>query len=159
MFENLVDEFIKQYYNENNLDDYVCFFTGGVDESKIDKIEKQLKIFLPNDYKSFLKKYGMIFAFGFDILGCGYSNTFPVIETTLDYRKLGLPNDYIVIKDDDEFLYCINSNDSDISTVYLWLPDGLLPQFEEESLWKFVYKNLEESLDCFQDFQEDDNAN
>lgn len=82
-------------------------FTGGVDESKIELIEKKLDVNLPNSYKWFLQTYGMGGIFGVEILGCGKSILPSVVIQTERYRDLGLPKDYVVIENCDEFAFCL----------------------------------------------------
>lgn len=158
MFNKKVDDFIKNNINEFDFDKYTLFYTGNVDNNKITKIENTLNIKLPKDYINFLLKYGMIFAFGFNILGCGKSNTFPVIKTTLSYRNLGLPQEYVVIENCDEYVYCIKCslNQTLQSSVYFWMPDGLEPQLKEVDFWKYIYKRLLESKENFDNLNDDE---
>lgn len=93
-------EFIKE--NADELD-----FTGGVDESNVKFIEKELNVSLSSSYKWFLKTFGMGGIFGVEILGFGKSTPPSVISQTERYRKLGLPLKYVVIENCDEFVYCL----------------------------------------------------
>lgn len=103
MNENQLMEFIKEHADP--LD-----FTGGVDKNKIEFIESELKVNLPESYKNFLRRYGMGGIFGVEILGYGKSSTASVVIQTKRYRKLGLPLEYVVIENCDEFAYCLATN-------------------------------------------------
>ncbi|MDE6776048.1 MAG: SMI1/KNR4 family protein, partial [Ruminococcus sp.] len=125
--------------------DYIyddLFISGGVPAEKISFIEKNLDIELDAEYKSFLMKYGMIMGYGVEILGCGRNGTFPVIEQTLRYRKSGLENDYIVIRNADEWVYCLNVKTGAVSS---WDITGKNHIIVSDSFDKYVLEELEES--------------
>ncbi|WP_040949838.1 SMI1/KNR4 family protein [Gorillibacterium massiliense] len=83
-------------------------FTGGVLDTDIAKIEGELKVVFPQSYRWFLENYGSGGLFGVDILGCGKSVIPSVVSNTNRLRILGLPSEYIVIEDCDEFFYCLD---------------------------------------------------
>lgn len=97
---------IHEFISQNQ--DYVNF-TGGIDENKIRDIEEILKVRFPDSYKCFLRKYGYGAAYGREILGCGKGEVPSVIAETLRFRKLGLPNQYVVIENCDEWIYCLDT--------------------------------------------------
>lgn len=94
---------------EENQEDELDF-TGGVDENKIKSIEVGLQIELPNSYKWFLRTYGKGGVLGVDILGFGKIVPPSVTSQTEIYRKSGLPLEYVVIENCDEFLYCLDTS-------------------------------------------------
>ncbi|MFE5320345.1 SMI1/KNR4 family protein [Paenibacillus sp. NPDC056579] len=86
-------------------------FTGGISDNDIEKIECKLNVEFPRSYKWFLGNYGSGGMFGVDILGCGKSNNPSVVINTERLRNnLGLPHEYIVIENCDEFYYCLDTN-------------------------------------------------
>ncbi|MGZ0050647.1 SMI1/KNR4 family protein [Brevibacillus gelatini] len=87
-------------------------FTGGVADEVIEKVEGELKVKFPQSYKWFLKNYGSGGIFGVDILGCGKSSIPSVVSNTQRLRNLGLPLEYIVIENCEEFFYCLDTRNS-----------------------------------------------
>ena len=85
-------------------------FTGGVGHNKILDVENTLNVTLPESYKWFLREYGHGGMVGVEILGVGLSSVPPVVEFTLRYRKLGLPNSFVVISNVDEWVYCLETS-------------------------------------------------
>ena len=85
-------------------------FTGGVEEDKIKDIEVKLNVNFPESYKNFLRKYGYGAAYGREVLGSGKSEVPSVVAETLRFRKLGLPEQYVVIQNCDEWIYCLDTD-------------------------------------------------
>jgi hypothetical protein len=73
------------------------FFTGGVKEEEIIKIENELNVKLPESYKWFLSHYGYGGIGGTTIEGVLPNGNLTVVEQTLYYRKHGLPEHLIVL--------------------------------------------------------------
>lgn len=84
--------------------------TGGVSRTEIEKMESELNIKLPDSYKWFLEKYGQCGVSGTMIYGIAKNNIHRASISTTDYRKKGLPNNYCVICDVDEWVYCLDTN-------------------------------------------------
>lgn len=84
------------------------FFTGEISENQINEIEKILNITLPKKYKAFLRKYGLIIGYGIEILGCGKGTESSLVRETKRNRKFGLPEKFIVIRNADEWIYCLD---------------------------------------------------
>ncbi|ETB70618.1 hypothetical protein A943_13985, partial [Bacillus sp. CPSM8] len=59
---------VEQFIKENAEDDD---FTGGISIEKINEIQENLNVKLPESYKWFLKNYGSGGIYGVDILGHG----------------------------------------------------------------------------------------
>lgn len=118
-------------------------FTGGVDTNKIYYIENELNVKLPNSYKWFLKTFGYGFIYGIEILGYGKSTPPLVVTKTLDYRKYGLPNEYVVIEDCDEFIYCLDTSkmENNECPVISWDMQDLI-LFEEKNFIRFFFREL-----------------
>ena len=104
----LSKEDIAVFIQENGEDDD---FTGGVSDETINEIEYKLEVKFPNSYKWFLRNYGSGGIYGVDILGCGKSSNPSVLSNTERFRNLGLPKQYIVIGNCDEFVYCLDTSD------------------------------------------------
>ncbi len=113
---------IKKFINENV--EKSGFFTGGISEAKIQKVEELLNVSLPEGYKWFLKKYGYGSLYGVLILGWGKSDeSIPVVRETLAFRKLGLPLNCVVVEDCDEWVYCMNCDDGKVYRWSSWDPN------------------------------------
>lgn len=97
---------VEQFIKENAEDDD---FTGGISIEKINDIQENLNVKLPESYKWFLKNYGSGGIYGVDILGHGKVSR--VVTVTEDYRDhYGLIDGIVVIEYVDEFSYCLDTN-------------------------------------------------
>lgn len=134
------DEIIKIIKEKENYSKYSI----GTNNDKIDEIEQTLNIKLPEDYKWFLKNYGQILIMGVEIYGVLENKILSCVKITEDYRKLGLPNKFVVIENCDEWVYCIDTSNIEDGECYVvdWdRIDGV--GFEEyESFLEFFYKRL-----------------
>ena len=134
------DEIIKIIKEKENYSKYSI----GTNNDKIDEIEQTLNIKLPEDYKWFLKNYGQILIMGVEIYGVLENKILSCVKITEDYRKLGLPNKFVVIENCDEWVYCIDTSNIEDGECYVvdWdRIDGV--GFEEyESFSEFFYKRL-----------------
>ena len=54
--------------------------------------------------------------YGVEMLGCGKNGESSLIRDTQRFRKVGLEEEYIVIRNVDEWIYCFNNNDGKISS-------------------------------------------
>lgn len=143
--ENALNEFIY-----NNLDE--IFVSGGASIKEIELIEETLNVKLENEYKSYLMRYGMIMGFGVEILGFGKNGNFPMVEQTLRFRKMGLEDCYIVIRDVGEYIFCLN-----VDTGYISNWDAIDPShvIVSDSFYKYVVKELVEAKEDWEDDEED----
>lgn len=135
----------------NNDEELFC--TGGISEEKINEIEKELKVVLLEDYKFFLKTYGLIIGYGVEILGCGKDGEAPVVEQTKRYRNFGLPNDYIVIRNADEWVYCL---DLSKGIVVSWDRNNTNPKQVADSFSEYIYNVILEAKEDWDDEDWDD---
>ena len=67
------------------------------------------------EIREYLHQYGIIIGYGVEILGCGKNGESSLVKETERFRKLGLSDEYIVIRNSDEWIYCFNNNDGIIS--------------------------------------------
>lgn len=108
MFKEL-DKFIKK--NQSNI-----IVTGGVTDEEINSLEKRLELEFREEIREYLHQYGIIIGYGVEILGCGKNGESSLVKETERFRKLGLSDEYIVIRNSDEWIYCFNNNDGIISS-------------------------------------------
>lgn len=101
--------------NQKEMSEFIQFnseinaFTGGVSDEIIKEVEKALKVKFSDSYIWFLENYGSGGLFGVDILGCGKSATPSVITNTERFRNIGLPTQYVVVENCEEFVYCLDT--------------------------------------------------
>lgn len=86
------------------------FFVGALDNNKINAIEERLNISLPESYKWFLKEYGTGGVFGVEIFGGGLRETPTCVRETEEWRKYGLPKDFVVIQNYGGGVYCLDTS-------------------------------------------------
>lgn len=132
-------ELLKKFIQDNCEE---IIITGGVDDLMVQNVEKCLKVSLNQEYKLFLKTYGMILGFGERFLGCGKNETMPVVEETESFRQYGLPNNMIVISNLDEYIYCL---DLLTGNVISWDMGSKKAVYEDSSFGAFLYNTLVEA--------------
>jgi antitoxin YobK len=89
-------------------------FTGGVTLEEIEACEQLLSVKFPDDYKWFLSNYGCGQICGRRILGISTKSYNSVVKNTLDCWERGMPNYFICIVDNEEYYFCINTQDGKI---------------------------------------------
>lgn len=89
--------------------------------------QSKLGVALPDQYVTFLERYGHGGLDGFEILGMGLSGKNIFLEKTLEYRSFGLPRHLVVIENCDEWLECL---DCETGEVVSWnMNDGIVRTF------------------------------
>ena len=145
-----VEKFIEEFSKEKD-------FTGGIDEEKINFIERQLNVILPESYKWFLRKYGSGGIFSIDILGYDFVGAL-VVETTKEYKKYyGLSDGIVVIVDVDAFAYCLDTNkmNNGECPVISWDVDSESYDSEEASNFlEFFWEYLNEKKENWEEDEE-----
>lgn len=119
------------------------YFTGGVDIEKVNYIEKELNVKLPDSYKWFLKTFGYGGIEGIEIIGYDRCTPPSVVVKTKEYREYGLPEKYVVIEDCDEFIYCLDTSkmENNECPVISWDMQDLI-LFEEKNFIRFFFREL-----------------
>lgn len=98
-------------------------YSGGVDEGKITKAEKELGVTFPEEYRWFLHTYGEGGVLGVGILGLVPDHEGDMVRQTLKLREsIGLTPEYVVVQYVDVFFPCLNVNTGEI--IY-WYLDGI----------------------------------
>lgn len=85
-------------------------FSGPAERSKMSFIERTLRVTLPGSYQWFLQRYGHGGIGGLEILGVNKSGEPVCISETERFRKLGLPQTYVVIENCDEWVSCLDTS-------------------------------------------------
>ena len=104
------------------------FSYARITKIQIKKYENQLKSRFPKQYTDFLLQYGHGGIGGIVILGIGKDGSPIFLETTLEHRADGLPHNFIVIENCDEWLNCIDCLTGQIVS---WAPDFSQISFSE----------------------------
>jgi len=134
---------VEKFIKENDSKDHATI-TGGVSEEKVEFIEDELNVNLPESYKWFLKNFGSGGVYGVDILGydfCGAS----VVEFTNEYRKhYNLTDGLVVIEDIDFFAYCLDTNKmkNGECPVFIWDRENGYENVVASSFIEYFYDKL-----------------
>ena len=143
---------VEQFIKENAEDDD---FTGGISIEKINDIQENLNVKLPESYKWFLKNYGSGGIYGVDILGHGKVSR--VVTVTEDYRDhYGLIDGIVVIEYVDEFSYCLDTNkmEGGECPVILWENQEDYGRTVADNFLYFFMEELEESKENWEEDEE-----
>ncbi len=108
---NEIRKLIKKYEKDKNYTKMPLT----KDISKL--VKKELGVILPKQYQEYLNEYSHGGIAGVDILGIGLDESVIFLDVTKDYRKEGLPKNFVVVENCDEWLYCLNC---DTGEVYFW---------------------------------------
>ena len=118
--------------------------TGGVEDEKVNEIEKDLGVTLHPSMKMFLKKYGFLMGYGLEVNGCGRNGESQLVADTLRYRNFGLKERFIVVTDEGEFCYCIDNNSGEI---LVWYRDNTSYRITNKSLEEYILEELKDGKD------------
>lgn len=106
-------------------------------------MEKELNVKFPNSYKWFLKNFGQGGIYGIDILGSSDGILTNVIKETKRNRKYyKLKNEYVVIENCDEFVYCLETSNmvnNECPVIFLEKATGII-QPEKKIFYNFYLK-------------------
>lgn len=130
---------VEEYASE------ALFTTAPLTDEMISSAELALGWKLPTQFVEYVRQLGYGGIGGVDILGVTLSGTMAFLEETLNYREEGLPNNLLVIENNDEFLYCL---DATTGSVVMWPLTGNPEQYSE-SFDDFIceeFKNAIENL-------------
>ncbi|MCD2370650.1 SMI1/KNR4 family protein [Bacillus sp. BS3(2021)] len=87
-------------------------FFGAVPDEGISRAEEKLGCKFPRQYKEFVKAYGSGGICGVEVLGVEGNGYASVVDATERFRKFGLPEEYLVVENVDEFVYCLNTGEN-----------------------------------------------
>lgn len=124
------------------------FAVGGIAEEKVQELERKLNVTFTNSYKAFLMKFGLLIGYGIEILGCGQSSEASVVRETVRYRQFGLPTQFVVIRDVDEWVYCL---DTTKDCVISWDRNNQQPKKVCDTFEKYVCDTILEAKEDWDD--------
>lgn len=84
-----------------------------VTDDMLKKAEEALGVKIPQQFRWFLKTFGDG-GIGMEVMGIALDGTMEFVDSTLEYRKYGLPNSLIIIESCDEWFNCIDTNNGEI---------------------------------------------
>lgn len=87
-------------------------FFGAVPDEDISRAEEKIRMQISRQYKEFVKAYGSGGICGVEVLGVEGNGYASVVDATERFRKFGLPEEYLVIENVDEFVYCLNTGEN-----------------------------------------------
>ncbi len=120
------------------------FFTYAefTDEARL-RAERALAVSLPEQYVEYLKTFGHGGVAGVEILGIGHDGSPIFVDRTIFYRGYGLPENLVVVENQDEWLTCI---DCDTGKIVSWAqPEGVMPEYN--CFDDFVVDEFQEAID------------
>ena len=123
----LILDTIKRYEQPND------FTHVTVTDDMIATAETILNIKLPDQYVSFLKMFGHGGIGGLEVMGFGLTGRMIFVDTTMEHREEGMPENLVTIENVDEWLTCIDCNTGKIVS------------------WDFS-GYIKEDYDCFDDY-------
>lgn len=106
----------------------------------IEEAQEKLGVKIPDQFLEYLNIYSYGGINGTEIPGIGKNGKIMFLETTMKYRRYGLPDNLIVIEDCGEWAYCLDAESGKvvswsqldgIKDEYPSLDDFLLDKFEE----------------------------
>lgn len=112
---------------------------------RIKDAEKTLGLSIPESYIWFLQKWGGLCETG--ILGCGKNGEILCVDATERERKMGLPQNMILIRDCDEYVDCIDSETGKIVSWSAHDNDGLIEKFCD--FYTYLIDELENAIDNY----------
>lgn len=117
-------------------------------DEDIQRAEQQLGLQIPESYSWFLKEFGSG-GYWFDFIGYCKNGKPQFIEETLEQRKNGLPEKFLIIEDCDEFYHCLDTMSEKVATWSQYDEDGVLYCFD--NFYDFFKDNLENAIDNFEE--------
>lgn len=127
-----IQNLIKQYEAKGD------FTYTIITPKQIEEVQTMLCSNLPGKYLEFLRTYGHGGIGGVEIIGVGKNGTLLFVKETMKYRELGLPDNLIVIENCDEWLYCIDCNNSQVVSWSNQSVEVAYPDFDTYLLDRFT---------------------
>lgn len=90
------------------------FTYASISNAQIDEAQGILSLTLPSQYVEFLQTYGHGGIGGIEIIGVGKDGRYLFVDETMKYREYGLSENFVVIENCDEWVYCLDTNDGSV---------------------------------------------
>ncbi len=134
---NEIRNLIKKYEDDK---DYTKM---PLTEEITELVKKELGVTLPQQYQEYLNEYSHGGIAGVDILGIGLTGRVIFLDVTKSYREEGLPENFVVVENCDEWLYCLNC---DTGEIYFWDPFGNVRK-EFDSFDEFLLSEYKDAIE------------
>lgn len=134
---NEIRKLIDEYKDDG------IFTFANVTDDMIKTEESKLNISFPKEFVEYLKLYGHGGIGGIEVLGFGKTGTCICTERTIEYRKYGMPLNYIAIENCDEWIYCIDCSNEKIVS---WSMDGLIKE-EYTSFDEYMMDRINDAIE------------
>jgi hypothetical protein len=116
-------ELLLKYANDADFSHY------SPTDGEIADAERALGVRLPGQYAEFLREFGDCNFNGMDLLGFGKLGVPLFVKATLRQRDNGLPGNLVVVKDVDEWQYCLDCDTGKV--VSCWVDGEVTPEFDD----------------------------
>lgn len=118
---NTIKEIVEKYEVPGD------FTRAQVCDESFTKASELLNITIPLEYADFIRAYGQGGIGGIEIYGIGKNGASIFVSETLKYREYGLSDEYIVVENCDEWIYCIDSTNGKIIS---WSNGDIMPAYD-----------------------------
>ena len=115
--------------------------TGGWGDDKIAELEAAAGLNFREEFKEFVRRYGLLMGYGVEIAACGRTGNSRVVENTLRFREQGLEQKYLVLDGDGELAYCL---DNETGEVVNWGSDNGEVYPEADDFESFLLAQLQD---------------
>lgn len=130
-------EIIKKYEQKGDFN-----YAVSTDEM-FDETQKKLGVVLPQQFVEYVKMFGYGGIGGISILGMGLDGSIMFEEETINYRQYGLPENFVVIENIDEWLNCI---DCTTGKIVSWDQSGLIKE-ESSCFDDYLIRQMQDAID------------
>ena len=115
-------------------------------DKEILQAEQKLGVKIPAPFVWFLKEFGSG-GYWFDFIGYTKNGKAQFVEETFNQRENGLPENFLVIEDCDEFYHCLDTSNGKIASWSQYDNDGVIYRFD--NFYDFFRDNLENAIENF----------
>ena len=130
---NIIEEYNEPFW----------FAKVSVTMDSIAEDEAVLNLKFPQQYIEFLQELGSGGLFGVDIFGVTKTGYRTHVTETLRYREYGLPENFLIVENCDEWVYCIDCNTGEVVS---WDCSGyVLKNYDDFD--SFFLNELKEAVD------------
>ncbi len=137
MMNNEIEKLISTYEKDRS------YTKMPLTDEIIATIKEELGVTLPSQYVDYLNKYSHGGIAGVLILGIGLTGRVIFLDVTKSYREEGLPENFVVVENCDEWLYCLNC---DTGEIYFWDPFGNVRK-EFDSFDEFLLSEYKDAIE------------
>lgn len=125
-------------------------FYGRIKDVGINKIEEELGLKIPEQYRDFILEIGSGGICGVDIEGIEGELGSSMLQASKKYHEHGLAQKYIVVYNLGEFVMCMDTDyTGEESKVYSWERTRDVPEVRYETFDDFLEDYFQEAIDNY----------